>query len=270
MSNTTGLAYSRRGPRSSRTVVLLHGWCLNGRLWTHLEEHLVPTYDVVIPDLAGFGMSARLAGPYDLERYTRDVVTLVDELDRRDVVLVGFAFGAAVALACARERPDLIGGIVSIGMPSGEHAPYDRMAVAMRRDWPEFASRSATAICGADTSPATLRWLEAMFVATSLPVATATCALLQNLAPDTLADGLSTPALFVHGADDTITPIAVSSSCAELMSDATLEVVAGSQHLVVIDAKQEVAALVSGFVERLDSPPVGDLGGREQSITGAP
>lgn len=250
-SNTTGITYSRRGPRSSRTVVLLHGWCLNGRLWTHLEEHLVPTYDVVIPDLPGFGMSARLGAPYDLARYTRDVVTLIEELERRDVVLVGFAFGAAVALACARERPDLIAGIVSIGMPSGQHAPYDRMASAMRRNWPEFASRSGAAICKEGTAPATLRWLENMFIATSLPVATATCALLEALEPEKLAADLTTPALFIHGADDTITPVDVSSSCAQQMPNATLEIVADSQHLVVIDAKQKLAELVSGFLEQL-------------------
>src|ERR1700730_19063469 len=93
---STGMIFGTRG--QGRPVVLLHGWCLNRKMWTYAEEALMGDFQVITPDLPGFGQSDHLAGPYSLHRYGNEVKTLLAEARLSDAVLVGGAFGAAVAL----------------------------------------------------------------------------------------------------------------------------------------------------------------------------
>ena len=178
ISDTTGvgLAYSRRG--TGPPVVLIHGWCLSRAMWMYQEVHLADSSCVVMPDLRGFGESRGLAGPYTIEQHADDVAAMLKELDLSGAVLVGFAFGAAVAMALAARNEPRVLGIVAIGVPSAAHAAYERMPRAMRRDWPEFADRSALAICKRELSDASRRWLATMFAATPLPVALETVGVL--------------------------------------------------------------------------------------------
>ena len=138
ISDTTGvgLAYSRRG--TGPPVVLIHGWCLSRAMWMYQEVHLADSSCVVMPDLRGFGESRGLAAVHR-RAAADDVAAMLKELDLSGAVWVGFAFGAAVAMALAARNEPRVLGIVAIGVPSAAHAAYERMPRAMRRDWPEFA-----------------------------------------------------------------------------------------------------------------------------------
>src|SRR3954467_5053884 len=111
-----GLTVEHRG--SGPAVLLLHGWCLSRKLWTYEEEALLPDHHVITPDLAGYGRSDDLDGPYGLDRHVDDVAALPHELELDDAVIVGFAFGAAVAMAVAACHSARVGGLVLIGVPS--------------------------------------------------------------------------------------------------------------------------------------------------------
>ena len=236
------MTYGRRGV--GPTVVLLHGWCLNREMWRYHEEALASSADVVTPDLAGFGESAALAGPFTLDRYAADIEDLLEETSSDGATLVGFAFGAAIALAVAARKRSSLERLILIGVPSASHAAYDRMPRAMRRDWPLFAERSATAICGESHSDATLAWLTSIFGAAPLPVAIETCGLLGAFEPELLCGQVDTPTILVHGAEDSIVPVSVAHACASALKDGVVTVIPNSGHLVVLDAKDELRDLI--------------------------
>jgi pimeloyl-ACP methyl ester carboxylesterase len=241
-----GIAYRLLG--SGAPIVLLHGWCLDRRMWMYQEEALAATHRVISPDLPGFGASRGLAGPYTLERYTDELAALLAELGLGGATVCGFAFGAMVALsAVAAGKGRHIGRVIAIGVPSASSAPYPRMPKAMRRDWPEFARRSAQAILKNAPSQATLDWLAAMYGSTALPVALAGVEILASFEPVAIAQDVNVPTLFIHGADDDVVPPRVSQDCAAKMRDARVELVAGSGHLAVLDQPQRVAELIAAF-----------------------
>lgn len=242
LTSAEGVVYSDRG--KGPLIVLLHGWCLSRGLWMYQEEALAGHHRVICPDLPGFGDSAALAGPYSLARYGETVARLLEEIGAMDATVVGFAFGAAVAMSAVADFGAHPARLVLIGVPSAATAQYTRMPRAMRRDWPEFARRSAQAICHQPQSDATLAWLSEMFGATPLPVALETVAVLAEFEPVAFARRVLTPTLLIHGADDDIVPLSVSQQCADLMPNASLEVVAESGHLVVLDQKERVAELI--------------------------
>jgi pimeloyl-ACP methyl ester carboxylesterase len=210
------------------------------------EEELSAEATTICVDLAGFGESAGLGGPYTVARHATDVVALLTELDVRRARVVGFAYGAMVALELACQVPELLSDLIVIGVPSAATAPYERMPRSMKRDWPDFAARSARSICSTDVSEATLRWLTGMFAATPLPVALATVAELAEWEPLPLAESIAVPTLVVSGSEDTIVPVDVARALAARMPYASLELVSGSGHLVPIDGRVELSRLIRG------------------------
>lgn len=109
----SGLAYRRGG--KGPTVVLLHGIPGNGRSWERVQAGLDGAFDVVVPDLIGFGDSERPARP-TIENVgpaaqAASVAELLDELAVRHATVVGHDFGAPVGVLLAATRPDLVGAL---------------------------------------------------------------------------------------------------------------------------------------------------------------
>jgi pimeloyl-ACP methyl ester carboxylesterase len=125
------LRYVRRG--AGRPVLLLHGW--PGSWWDchRVLERLEGDFDVVAPDLRGFGGSDRHdAGPR--EAYSRDaqaasVLGLLEELGLERVIVHGYDVGSRVAQALARAAPERVAALaVAPPFASFGHRPTGREA----------------------------------------------------------------------------------------------------------------------------------------------
>lgn len=79
---------------AGRPVVLIHGWPLSGEAFAHNVGDLAAAgYRVVTYDRRGFGRSDEPRTGYSYDTLADDLATLLDELDLRDVTLVGFSMG---------------------------------------------------------------------------------------------------------------------------------------------------------------------------------
>src|SRR4051795_10231134 len=86
------LSYEDHG--SGPTVVLVHGWPVDSRSWEpQLHPLLTAGYRVITYDRRGFGRSSRPTRGYDFDTLSDDLAQLLDALDVRDAVLVGFSLG---------------------------------------------------------------------------------------------------------------------------------------------------------------------------------
>jgi pimeloyl-ACP methyl ester carboxylesterase len=108
------LDYDRTG--SGPPVVLLHGWPGDRTDYRDVAVLLRDSFDVVVPDLRGFGESDRHeADPteqYGAAGQARSIAGLIEELGLDRPVVGGYDVGSRVAQALARSRPELIGRIV--------------------------------------------------------------------------------------------------------------------------------------------------------------
>ncbi|ROP33143.1 pimeloyl-ACP methyl ester carboxylesterase [Couchioplanes caeruleus] len=107
------LAYERTG--TGPAAVLLHGWPSDRSEYRDVVP-LLPTVDVVVPDLRGFGASDKHpvepSSGYSAEAQARSVIALIEELGLDRPVLGGHDIGSRVAQAVARQRPDLVRALV--------------------------------------------------------------------------------------------------------------------------------------------------------------
>ncbi len=92
--NTTPIELYYEDQGSGQPVVLIHGYPLNGHSWERqTRELLAQGYRVITYDRRGFGQSSKVGSGYDYDTFAADLNTVLETLDLRDVVLVGFSMG---------------------------------------------------------------------------------------------------------------------------------------------------------------------------------
>ncbi len=103
------LAYDDQG--SGLSVVLIHGFPLNRKMWQPQVEMLVRSgYRVICPDLQGFGES-RLSGPQmTMSLYADAVIKLLDSLAIDRAVVGGMSMGGYVLLNLVERYPERLPG----------------------------------------------------------------------------------------------------------------------------------------------------------------
>ncbi|PWU57059.1 alpha/beta hydrolase [Micromonospora globispora] len=115
--------YVRGG--SGPTLVLLHGYPQCWRMWRHLLPELARTYEVVAPDLRGFGDSDAPPDGYDKKTVAADLHGLLTGLGLAgDIRLVGHDLGTMVAYAYAAAHPDQVSRLVLTEAPIPDESVY--------------------------------------------------------------------------------------------------------------------------------------------------
>ncbi|ATB43461.1 hypothetical protein CYFUS_008941 [Cystobacter fuscus] len=109
------LAWSQHGT-GAPTLLLIHGWCCDQRFWDAQLESLSRDFTVVTVDLAGHGLSSRLpaGSAHPIDAMARDVVTAIEQLELRELILVGHSLGGPVALEIALARPDRCRKVIGV------------------------------------------------------------------------------------------------------------------------------------------------------------
>ena len=99
----------RWGDAAAPKVVLLHGFLDVSATWQPVAEGLLPRFQVLAPDLRGFGHTEWPQDGYWFQDYVGDLEAIVDHYSPREpVLLVGHSMGAQIASLFAGLRPDRV------------------------------------------------------------------------------------------------------------------------------------------------------------------
>jgi epoxide hydrolase 4 len=118
-AGTTRMHYARTG--KGPPLILLHGWPEFWLTWRRVMPLLSDTFDLIAPDLPGFGASDKPSfGPS--RRQTADaladnILALMDALNLSRVGLVGHDVGAMVMQAIALKAPHRLSGLFFFNCP---------------------------------------------------------------------------------------------------------------------------------------------------------
>ncbi len=92
-------------------LLLLHGWPEFWFTWEPVMTRLAHRFQLIAPDLRGFGDSDKPDGPFGAQDQARDMLALLDALGIDRVGLVGHDVGGAIMQALARAAPERITGL---------------------------------------------------------------------------------------------------------------------------------------------------------------
>jgi pimeloyl-ACP methyl ester carboxylesterase len=113
------LHYVREG--SGFPLFLIHGWPEYWRTWHKNLPVLADSFDVIVPDLGGFGRSGKPDVPptegYGVEDHAADLLALARALGIDEFGFVSHDLGAYVGQRIARDRPQRVHGLFFFDCP---------------------------------------------------------------------------------------------------------------------------------------------------------
>ncbi|HOT91385.1 MAG TPA: alpha/beta hydrolase [Anaerolineae bacterium] len=108
--NGVRLHYTRTGHGDKRPMVLIHGFSDNGLCWTPVARALEADYDVIMPDMRGHGLSARVQPGDDVDM-AADVAELIRTLGLHRPIVGGHSMGAGVTYQLVVRFPELVSAL---------------------------------------------------------------------------------------------------------------------------------------------------------------
>lgn len=97
--------------KGSKPLLFLHGYGCDQTMWRFITPDFQENYKIVLMDLVGCGESDESA--YDkvkyntLDGYVEDLIEVCDDLNLRDVTLIGHSISANICLKATLVRPEM-------------------------------------------------------------------------------------------------------------------------------------------------------------------
>ncbi len=260
------LHYTDHG--DGQPVVLIHGWPLSGRSWEAQVPALIEAgYRVITYDRRGFGQSSQPWHGYEYDTFAADLAALLDHLDLRDAVLIGFSMGGGeVVRYLGRYGADRVSKIVLASAvppylykaddnPDGgvDDAMLDGMIAGVKEDrlafFDEFLDGFFSAGKTMKVSPQQKAYALSL-VAVASPKGTTDC--MNAWGRTDFRDDLTkitVPTLVIHGDSDNIVPIEVSGQrSAATIPGSVLVVLEDAPHGLLVSHAEEWNAAVLQFL----------------------
>lgn len=211
---------------SGKPVILIHGWPLSSAMWEYQVNDLVNNgHRVIAYDRRGFGKSSQPWDGYNYDTLTDDLKALIDQLELKDITLVGFSMGGGeVVRYFSRHGGKNISKVVLISsvtpyMLQSDSNPdgvpqdiFDDMAKQMQHDRIGFLDEFGKTFFGVSMfhKPLSAPLLEyyRMLCTAASPRATLQCA--KAFASTDFRDEMklvNVPTLIIHGSADNTVPI---------------------------------------------------------------
>jgi non-heme chloroperoxidase len=255
---------------SGRPVVLIHGYPLDGNSWERQERVLLANgYRVITYDRRGFGRSSQPTVGYDYDTFARDLHALLEHLDLRDAVLVGFSMGSGEVVrylatyGSERVRKAALFGTIPPFVLKTDDNPegvdgkiFADIKAAIVNDRYAYFEDFFNNFYNVDVLGGTRisdRALQASFnvAAGASPFATYACVdtWLTDFRDDVAL--IDVPVLVVHGTGDRILPFeSTAARLPALLADCTLVAVEGGPHNVAWTHPEEVNEALLTFIGR--------------------
>lgn len=272
--NSTPIELYYEDHGAGQPVVLIHGYPLNGHSWERqTRELLAAGYRVITYDRRGFGRSSKVGSGYDYDTFAADLDTLMETLDLRDVVLVGFSMGtgelARYVSRYGHERVAKLAFLAALepflvarddnpeGVPQKVFDGIEAAAKGDRYAWftqffADFYNLDENLGSRISQEAVTASWNVAT---SSAPVAAH--AVVSSWLEDFRADvdavrASGKPALILHGTDDNILPIDVTARrFRDHLPRAQYVEIEGAPHGLLWTHADEVNAALRSFLDSI-------------------
>lgn len=274
-SITEDISLAYRDLGRGHPVLLLHGGCMNHRVWeSQICSLLESGFRVIAPDLRGHGSSDAPHSSYTAEMYAEDIATLSNVLGIDEFSLVGWSLGATIAATFAKDYRERLTNLVLVSssilsdisqVESGEQRenelPIGKMIENQRRNRPRGMERFVAGMFGSDDHEQAIEWLWSIGMQTPMWVAVQTLEIYTDPPADRLhagLDALDIPVAVFQGALDGSATLDEARIVAdEVLTDGLFVPFHDSGHVPFLEeSKRFDEALISFLEADSDHPDV--------------
>jgi len=242
--NGIEIAYIRKG--SGKPLVLVHGYPLDHTIWNEVLPLLESDFDVILPDLRGFGQSTTVESQYTIADMAEDVAGLLDQLGIEKSAIVGHSMGGYVSLAFARAHPERVAGLGLVASqapadpPERKQGRYEAAEEIVKTGVQPVAEGMPAKLTPDERVQAFVRGL----IAAQHPagLAGALKAMAERDDSSSILSSFQFPVVVVHGDVDELIPVQRAREVKAAIPNATLMELPGGGHMPMLEDPQATAA----------------------------
>jgi len=214
-------------------------------MWETITPRLENNFDLILPDLRGFGESQVVETSFSMADLAADVAEILDQLDIQKAGLVGHSMGGYIALAFARAFPQRVRGL---GLVSSQVLADSTENKAGRyKQAEEILAHGVGEV--AEGMPAKLTerrimqaWLKELILRQKPQgLAGALRAMAERPDSTSLLTGFNLPLILVHGLVDALIPIERARSVKTAVPGAYLTEIPDTGHMPMMESPQKTA-----------------------------
>jgi pimeloyl-ACP methyl ester carboxylesterase len=244
------IAYVRRG--QGAPLVLIHGYPLDHSIWDEVAPLLEDDFDLIIPDLRGFGESDVMEADHSIIDYASDIAGLLTHFKIKKAYLAGHSMGGYVALAFAREYPDRVSGLALVstqllGDPPDKKEGRYATAQQVLQQGVEVVVDAMTPKLSSDARIQG-RVRELMSHQRPLGVYSALTAMAERPDSTDLLETFNFPLVIVHGGADALIPVERGREMKAAHPAAHFVELPGAGHLPMLENPEQVAEALKSFM----------------------
>lgn len=242
--NGIQLSYDRTGG-GKPPLMLIHGYPLDHSIWDDIAPLLKNDFDLILPDVRGFGGSSTIESAYTMTDIARDFASLLDSLGIEKAALAGHSMGGYVALAFARAFPERIGGLALVASQSANDTPERKEG--RYKTAADVAGRGVQLVVDAMTDKLSPDQRVRDYVRSLIGrqgVAGISGALKAMAEREDLTSFIASfrhPLILIHGDADELVPIGRAREIKALVSTAHFIELAGVGHMPMMETPGQVA-----------------------------
>jgi pimeloyl-ACP methyl ester carboxylesterase len=248
--NGIQLAYERRG--KGTPLLLIHGFPLDHHSWDGIVPALENSFDLIMPDLRGFGGSSTVDSFYTMEDFALDLAGLLDQLNIQQAAIAGHSMGGYVALAFARLFPERVRGLALVSSQAAADAEERKQG--RYKSAAEVAEHGIASVVESMTPKFTTDKQLQDFARSSMegqqPAAYigALKAMAERTDSTLLFSSFRFPVVIVHGDADALIPIERAREVKAALPQAYFVGISGVGHLPMLEAKEKTAGALKHLI----------------------
>ena len=241
--NGIELAYERCG--HGTPLVLIHGYPLDHTIWNPVVPLLENDFDLILPDLRGFGQSGIVNTPFLLTDMAADLAALLDFLQIKKAVIAGHSMGGYVALAFAGAYAGRLLGLGLVASQALPDAPekktgrYEEAEHILAYGVGEVADGMSLKLTADPVLQTKLK--ELILQQSPQGLAGALSAMAERFDSTGILSGFDFPVAIIHGLADQLIPAERARAVRSAVKKGTLVEIEAVGHMPMMEAPVETA-----------------------------
>ncbi len=245
-------------PRALGTLVLLHAFPLNARMWEPQQALADHGWRIIAPVFPGFDGSSGASPHATVDDFAGKLVDLLDSLHIEQAVIAGLSMGGYVAFALLRHARRYFSGLVLADTRSQADTPEgqqgrEKMRALLREKGPSaIADEMIPKLLGDTTRrerPQVAETVRALIMSSSAEAIDGAINVLKTRPDATpLLSGIHIPTLIVVGEEDTLTPPEMSRSMHQAIHGSDLVTIPEAGHLANLERPRAFNAALATFL----------------------
>lgn len=237
-------------------LLLIHGYMFSGQMYYPLLDFWKQNFQLIVPDLRGYGKSIDLPGPYTVQQSVQDVLQIMDNLNLQHFFVLGYSKGGLVAQQLATHYPHRIKALtlactfshkpLSLGERLQKRFITNALSNISTHAMVKLMNKELVEALG-KIDPQTLRWYKKMIIHNRKDVLLIGAHEIFKFDSRQRLGNIKIPTLVIGATEDIIVPIHHTHLLARQIPGARVKIFSNAGHAVVHTHSHLLAEAVNNF-----------------------